>query len=255
MVVKCDVIIGIGTIGGPLMRYLVEKGNNIIVFDSDPKKITEANDFFERNGLVDKVKLTSVLDIRDVKKISDLIQYLSDNGLILSSVIITSYPRSAAYGVDFESVSAEDFCEHLASHVGGYFNCCRAFANYMAGTMGGSIVLFSSIYGSNSPRFEIYEGTAMTVPVEYAVSKAGIEHLARYCARYFSGKRVRFNSIAPGGVFDNQPQSFVERYNFHKTGKGMLSPEDLFETVFFLISNGSSMINGQNIIVDDGWTL
>ena len=35
----------------------------------------------------------------------------------------------------------------------------------------------------------------------------------------------------------------------------MLDAEDIVGTVIFLLSNASKYINGQNIIVDDGWVL
>ena len=35
----------------------------------------------------------------------------------------------------------------------------------------------------------------------------------------------------------------------------MLDPEDLKGALLFLISDNSKYVNGQNIIVDDGWSL
>ena len=35
----------------------------------------------------------------------------------------------------------------------------------------------------------------------------------------------------------------------------MLDSEDICGTLIFLLSEDSSFIHGQNIIVDDGWTL
>ena len=35
--------------------------------------------------------------------------------------------------------------------------------------------------------------------------------------------------------------------------KGLLEPEDIYSSVSFYLKN--QIINGQNIIVDDGWTL
>jgi len=45
------------------------------------------------------------------------------------------------------------------------------------------------------------------------------------------------------------------RYNKLAATKGMLDPKDLQGTLLFLLSDMSVFINGQNIIVDDGWTL
>ena len=37
--------------------------------------------------------------------------------------------------------------------------------------------------------------------------------------------------------------------------KGLLDPEDLNEVISFILDEKSKYINGQNIIIDDGWTL
>ena len=95
----------------------------------------------------------------------------------------------------------------------------------------------------------------MTSPVEYAVIKAGIAHLTRYMARYFKTWNVRVNSISPGGIRDGQPDIFQKKYDRFGSGKGMLDPSDLCGALLFLLSAMSRYVNGQNIIVDDGWSL
>ena len=77
---------------------------------------------------------------------------------------------------------------------------------------GGAIINLSSIYGVVAPDFSIYEGTEMTMPAAYSAIKGGIISLTRYIATYYGGYNVRSNSISPGGIFDNQPESFVEKY-------------------------------------------
>ena len=79
--------------------------------------------------------------------------------------------------------------------------------------------------------------------------------MTKYMAKYFKGKNIRFNCISPGGVFDNQDIKFVEKYNSFCLNKGMISPQDLNGILIFLLSDESMFINGQNIIVDDGFTL
>jgi len=126
---------------------------------------------------------------------------------------------------------------------------------YFSKAGGGSIVSLSSIYGVIAPRFDIYEGTDMTMPVEYAAIKSGIIHLTKYFTRYFSGNGIRFNCVSPGGIIDRQPKEFLDKYRKYSVSKGMLSPEDICGAVSFLLSDDSKYVNGQNIIVDDGWAL
>ena len=74
-------------------------------------------------------------------------------------------------------------------------------------------------------------------------------------AKYFKKKNIRVNSISVGGIFDHQPESFLEKYKEFCLNKGMLSVKDISETLIFLLSSNSNYINGQNIIVDDGIVL
>ena len=95
----------------------------------------------------------------------------------------------------------------------------------------------------------------MTMPVEYAAIKSALIHLTKYMAKYLKDKNVRVNCISPGGILDKQPESFLEQYKSNCLSKGMLDPEDIMGALVFLLSDASKFINGQNIIVDDGFTL
>jgi enoyl-[acyl-carrier-protein] reductase (NADH) len=74
-------------------------------------------------------------------------------------------------------------------------------------------------------------------------------------AKYFKGKNVRFNCISPGGISAGQPVKFLKEYNKFCLTKGMLSGKDVSGALIYLLSDASSMVNGQNIIIDDGFSL
>ena len=140
-------------------------------------------------------------------------------------------------------------------HLGGYFLVAQKFAMYFRAHNGGNIINMASIYGTMAPRFDIYTDTQMTMPVEYAAIKSAVIQLSRYFAQYFKADGVRCNSISPGGIFDHQPEVFRKKYDSYCGVKGMLDPQDLIGTLVFLLSDASQYINGQNIIVDDGFTV
>ena len=75
--------------------------------------------------------------------------------------------------------------------------------------------------------------------------------LAEYC----KNKNIRVNCISPGGILDGQPKVFLEKYNSSCSGKGMMDARDLNGTIVYLLSDMSQYLNGQNIIIDDGWGL
>jgi NAD(P)-dependent dehydrogenase (short-subunit alcohol dehydrogenase family) len=120
---------------------------------------------------------------------------------------------------------------------------------------GGHIVNISSIYGVVAPKFEVYADTPMTMPVEYAAIKAGLIHLTKYMAKYFRGMNIKVNALSPGGIFDHQPEAFLAKYKEQCLNKGMLDKSDMKGTLVYLLSDMSKYVNGQNIVVDDGFSL
>jgi NAD(P)-dependent dehydrogenase (short-subunit alcohol dehydrogenase family) len=95
----------------------------------------------------------------------------------------------------------------------------------------------------------------MNSPIEYSAIKAGVVAITKYLAKYYKNKNIRVNCISPGGILDNQPEIFLENYSNNCNSKGMLDSQDLNGALIFLLSDSSKYVNGQNIIVDDGWSL
>lgn len=238
------VVGGSGLLGQAIVKSIIQhQGTPIIADINPPDKLTDVHMDYMYLDITSKNSIN--------KCISDIVQKYSK----IDGVVISAYPRNKNYGKKFEEVNYEDFCENVNLHLGGYFLVAQQFALFFEKQGFGNIIFLSSIYGVVPPRFEIYEGTNMTMPVEYACIKSAIIHLAKYMAKYFKGKNIRVNCVSPGGIIDNQPESFVQSYKKYCLNKGMLNTEDVAGTLIFLLSDGSMYINGQNIIVDDGFSL
>ncbi|MGH1371922.1 MAG: oxidoreductase [Cellvibrionaceae bacterium] len=237
-----------GLIGASICRHLSAAGYGVIVADINRKSSIELS-----KALAGAIAVE--LDINCADSIDQCLKEATDQGVLIDAIINCAYPRNKNYGRHFESVSYQDFCENVNLNLGGYFLMSQKMAIYFKRHGGGNIVNLSSIYGVVAPKFEIYEGTGMTTPVEYSVIKSGLIHLTQYMASYFRGNNIRVNAISPGGILDAQPESFLQGYRDQCFDKGMLEAQDLMGTVEFLVSDVSRYINGQNIIVDDGFTV
>ena len=194
-------------------------------------------------------------NITDKDSILELINFVKEQYGKINSVVNTAYPRNKNYGKKFEDVEYKDFCENVNLHLGGYFLVSQQFAEFFKKQKFGNILNIASIYGIIPPRFEIYENTNMTMPIEYNVIKHSIISMSKYIAKYYKGYNIRINCISPGGILNNQPKEFLEKYNQYALNKGMLDKKDVNGTLLFLLSDLSKYINGQNIVVDDGWSL
>jgi NAD(P)-dependent dehydrogenase (short-subunit alcohol dehydrogenase family) len=251
---KLIVIIGgAGTLGRCFARRVAEQGGQAVVADTDaPGAMRVAAEIAaDHPGRAE----AAAVDITDSNSVAALISTLSSRHGHVDAVVNSAYPRNRDYGRMLEDVTYEDFCENLQLHLGGYFLVAQNFGLFFRQQGGGNIVNISSIYGVIAPRFEVYAGTTMTMPVEYAAIKSAIIHLTRYFAQYFKGAGIRVNCVSPGGILEQQPEGFLRAYNAHGNLKGMLDPGDVAGAVLFLLADESRCITGQNLIVDDGWTL
>ena len=245
---------GAGLIGQEFVKAVVEQNGIAIIAD-----INEEVGKKVQNKLSKKLNTNNIdfikLDITSKISLKKGIKYLDDKYGVIDALVNNAYPRNKNYARHFFDVEYSDFVENLGLNLGGYFTTSQQFSKYFQKQNHGNIINISSIYGVVSPKFEIYKDTKMTVPVEYAAIKSGLIHLTKYMAKYFKGMNIKVNALSPGGIFDNQPQSFLNNYKNNCLNKGMLDKSDLKGTLVYLLSDMSKYINGQNIIVDDGFSL
>lgn len=244
---------GAGGIGQCFVRAIAENGGIAVVADInlDAARQISAEINKGQAGRAEAAKL----DITSKDSIGTLISDLMQRHGCIDAVINNAYPRNKNYGRKLEDVAYADFCENVDLHLGGYFLVAQQFCLAFKEQGSGNVINMSSIYGTMTPRFEVYEGTPMTMPVEYAAVKSAIEHLTRYFAQYFKGTGVRINCLSPGGILADQPVTFLSAYNKHCASKGMLDVDDLLGTLLFLLSDESRYITGQNLIIDDGYSI
>lgn len=244
---------GAGLLGKAFARGIAENGGVAVVADVDHAAAAVAVEDINRD--CGKAAEAVSLDICDKDSVTRLIADLMGRHGRIDAVVNNAYPRNANYGRKPEEVTYEDFCANLNLHLGGYFLVTQQFCLAFKEQGSGNVVNMSSIYGVSPPRFDMYAGTSMTMPVEYAAIKSGVNHLTRYFAQYYKGCGIRVNSLSPGGIFAEQPSSFVHAYKRHCASKGMLSPGDIVGALLFLLSDQSAYVTGQNLVVDDGFSL
>lgn len=240
-----------GLLGREIVKCIIQEGGKVVAADVSSEALTSLCESLD-TGIVGSVEI----DITSKDSILNALEYSEALMGGLDGAVNTAYPRNRNYGRKVFEVTYEDFSENLGLHLGGYFifmQQCAAYAQEKGESF--SLVSMSSIYGVVAPRFGVYEGSNMTMPVEYAAIKSGLLHLNKYFTKYMKGTGFRANSVSPGGLLDGQDERFLEKYNSHCVRKGMLDPSDIIGAVNFLLSDKSRYIVGQNLIVDDGFSI
>lgn len=241
-----------GLLGTHLVPALLKQGANVIAADV---QLAAMQDRLEALGIVVQDVNLTCCEL-DITKEENVKHFFSQQAQPIDGAVNSTYPRNKTYGKHFFDVSLESFNENLSLHLGSAFlftQQCAAYFKQQQQTF--SLVNISSIYGVVAPKFEIYNNTTMTMPVEYAAIKSAIQHLNKYVVSYVNDSRFRINSVSPGGIFDHQPEMFLKAYKEKTHGAGMLDVEEVVGSVLFLLSEQSRYVTGQNIIVDDGFSL
>ena len=244
---------GAGLIGSEIAKKIIDIDHEarVVVVDKNKKKLAEKFKKYSNNRNL----LIITADLCKTSGIDSCIKKTIENFGGFDVVIHAAYPKSLGWGAKFEDLEKKYLNEDLSNQLGLAILLSQKVLGFFKSQGHGNLIHISSIQGTSTPKFEHYSKTSMASPIEYSAIKAGIISITKYLSKYYKNSNIRVNSISPGGIMDDQPALFVKKYKKSCNDKGMLDVSDLIGTIIFLISDSSRYINGQNIIVDDGWSL
>ena len=241
---------GAGRIGSVLAETLIKNGNKVLLGDINKKKLIKI-----KNKLGSKNLEIFSSNLTKKRQIDSFINFGLKKFKKIDSAVLCAYPKSKGWGVKFENLGEENLKKDLYNQLGASIVFCQRISKYFLKCKKGNLILISSIQGVQSPKFDHYDSLNMVSPIEYSAIKSGIISITKYLSKYFRKKNIRVNCVSPGGINENQAKSFKKRYRKSCNSKGLLDAKDVSKTILFLLSEGSKYISGQNIIIDDGWTL
>ena len=146
----------------------------------------------------------------------------------------------------FEELTDEVWDRILAVNVKGIWKCCRAVMPSMRKQKSGSIVNIASVVAvAGQPGY-----------LHYVASKGSVIAMTKGLAKEVGEAGVRVNCIAPGfvitGASKNRPiewqQSFLKARSLAREQR----PDDLVGTALYMLSDLSSFVSGQTMVVDGG---
>jgi len=239
-----------GLLGSSLTQGVINQGGRVVLVDVNRAGLERIT-----YNLDEKSFLTIVANAGDPEEIDRSIAAAKKKFGQLDAAIHSAYPRDGIFSAKFENTIQQHLNDYLSSHLGGAILFSQRTLEFFKKQGHGNLIHISSIMGAATPKFENYAGTKMTSAIEYTAIKAALIAMTKYLAKYYKGNNIRVNCISPGGILDQQPESFLEKYRSCCNDKGMLDAEDLVGTALYLLSDQSRYVTGQNIIVDDGWSL
>ncbi|MGB1296259.1 MAG: oxidoreductase [Flavobacteriales bacterium] len=230
---------GSGLLGSEMLKNITEKGGKAINADINLKTDLSKGEVF--------------LDITSQESVKTMLKEVESHFGQIDGLVNNAYPRTKDWGNHFEDIEFESWSKNVDFQMNSVFLMCQKVMPYLKKSKG-SIVNIASIYGVVGPDFAVYDNTTMTMPAAYSAIKGGVINFSRYLASFYGKDGVRVNVVSPGGIFDHQNETFVNKYNSMVPMQRMGLPEDIAPSVSFLLSEDAKYITGQNLVVDGGWT-
>ena len=239
-----------GILGSEFLEFLYSRGAKLILADLKSQKFKQ----YEKKYPAANFYKCDVTKEKDIKKLKSKILKTNKNiDAIIYNVGYTSRFSSLKNKAfpDYINYSLRDWHLSIDTNLTGAFLVSKYLINFLAKKKG-SLIFISSIYGLMAPDKRIYKSQKFKTMAGYSASKAGLQGLSKWLATNFADKKIRVNTIIPGGIKANQNKKFIKNYSSRVPLKRMGKREDINGILEYLVSDNSSYVTGQEFVVDGG---
>ncbi|MBL1233598.1 MAG: SDR family oxidoreductase [Flavobacteriales bacterium] len=227
-------------IGREIAITLAKMGGQLVITGRNENRLKETFSILEGDG--HKMLVADLTDENQIETISSEIPKL--DGVVLNAGVSDPFP--------IKYITSKKIEQTFSTNFNATVLLIASLLRKKTIKNEASIVFISSI-SANFPS----KGGAM-----YGSSKAAIENFSKVLALELSHQRIRSNCIAPGMVktkiYDDvekviSKEAMDKHIEQYPLGVGF--PEDVANSVVFLLSNASRWITGTSIVIDGGYTL
>lgn len=244
---------GAGWLGTPMTEALAQAGATVAMVDCSSESLAKAMQTMEFQGL-DVFPVEA--DLGNESTIRACIDGVAERAGRLDVLVNCAYWTKCA---QLDEATLGDYQDSFLS-ASSYAIVAQQTVVHMRKVGGGSIINIGSMYGSVTGYPEAYEGLCPANPPTYQISKCAVNQLTRHMAVYWAKDNIRTNTLSPGpfpnpaNYTDPKTAPFIGRLE-KKIPMGRVGkPFEMKGGLVFLASDASSFVNGQNIIIDGGWT-
>jgi len=231
---------GAGGIGRACVKALLESNAKVAIIDVSDKLLEEAAKDLNDLGKLKCYKS----DITNLEEFEQVIETVRKD---LGEIEILIQTAGLLRGKKALEITSTDWDQMLNINTKGMFFVMQQVVNQSMKNNGGAIVNFSSMAGIRGMRPSM-------ASAHYSASKGAIVAMSMQAATEWAEYGIRCNIVAPGGVLTKAMSEIeisdnsMEIIPLRKLSK----PEDIANSVLFLVSDKAAMITGQTLIIDGG---
>lgn len=248
---KTAVVTGASSgIGKATAICLAQAGANVFTGDIQPREETSAQ--FQKLGIQEQV-----CDVTDLKQLQSLIDSAAEATGRLDILVNNA---GIIMVKQVSEVSEDDWDRCIDTNVKSIFFGTKFALPHMLKTDGGTIVNTASNAGV-LPRSHD--------PV-YSISKQAVVGMTRSLALCHSKDKIRVNCVCPGPVGDTEimeeglreyddreaaTRKFIYASPLARALDRMISPEEVANSILYLVSDAAAMVTGTAVTIDGGKSL
>jgi NAD(P)-dependent dehydrogenase (short-subunit alcohol dehydrogenase family) len=242
---KRILITGGGTgLGKAMARRFLELGATVYICGRRQQVLTQT--VAELNPIAPARIHSTPCDVRDLPRVEEMISTMWKDGPL--NIVVNN--AAGNFMARTEELTPGAFDAVLGIVLMGTINVTMACGRrWLSAKHPGVILNIAATYADT--------GSAHVVPS--AIAKAGVVSLTRSLAVEWGNRGIRMNAIAPGpipteGAFSRLlPRPELERLALDRNPLGRFGTADeLANLATFLVSEGSSYINGEVVVMDGG---
>lgn len=238
-------------IGRSIALSMTEAGADIVLCARNPQPLREVAQEIEQLG---RKALPIPCHVEQAEEVDQLVtQAIETFGRL--DAVVNSAVVPLVIGPTL-AVSDAYWQENLDVNLKGVFLVCRAAAEWLRQSGGGSIINISSVAGVRGLGTDAAKGFGV-----YAMAKAGLNMLTQVLADELGPDGIRVNTIAPGliqtersgRIWKNEAElrKRLEKQAIKRLGV----PSDIAAAAVYLASEASSFVTGALLLVDGGLAL
>ncbi len=228
-------------------KMFLDEGAKVVATDIQVEKLTE-----NIKALNNENVIALPLDVSSEEQWKDVVEKTLEKFGKLDVLV-----NNAGYivGKDVTCETLEEWNKVLSVSATGAFLGIKTCSAVMGTEGHSSIINISSISG-------IVGGSRTGNDAAYNTAKGGERILTKCSAHTLAKKRIRVNSIHPGGIFTEMSKQVIaanpglleENSKFAPLYPHLSDPEDIVYGIIYLASDEAKTVTGAELCIDNGFT-